>query len=72
MLHFNTSVSALAHQLGVSWHNVWHGIREKATRRIDDTGRLKVVLGVDEHGWSTPVRPPSVWSPGIVDHTNDS
>ncbi|RNL59930.1 transposase, partial [Arthrobacter oryzae] len=31
---FDTSVSALAHQLGVSWHTVWDAIKAEATRRI--------------------------------------
>jgi transposase len=28
---FDTSVSALAHQLGVSWHTVWDAIKAEAT-----------------------------------------
>ena len=48
---FDTSVSALAHQLGVSWHTVWDAVKSEATGRISATGRLAGVdaLGVDEH-----------------------
>ncbi|WP_259678268.1 helix-turn-helix domain-containing protein [Arthrobacter oryzae] len=48
---FDTSVSALAHQLGVSWHTVWDAVRVEASRRIAATERLEGVdaLGVDEH-----------------------
>jgi transposase len=38
--HFDTSVSALAHQLGVSWQAVWDAIKAKATRQLSATGRL--------------------------------
>jgi hypothetical protein len=74
--HFDTSVSALAlaHQLGVSWHTVWHGIRAEAARRIADTGRLKGVdaLGVDEHVWAHTGPPGTGMVTGIVDHTRDA
>jgi hypothetical protein len=51
---FDTSVSALAHQLGVSWHTIWDAVRAEAARRIAATDRLQGVdaLGVDEHVWS--------------------
>jgi transposase len=64
---FDTSVSALAHQPGVSWHTAWYGIRAEAARRIASSGRLKGVdaLGVDEHVWSHTGQPGT----GIVDHT---
>jgi hypothetical protein len=39
--HFDTSVSGLAHRLGVSSHSVWLGIRAESARRIADAGRLK-------------------------------
>ena len=72
--HFDTSVSALAHQLGVSWHTVWHGIRAEAARRIADTGRLKGVdaLGVDEHDWAHTGPPGTGMVTGIVDHTRNA
>lgn len=71
--HFDTSVSALAHQLGVSWHTAWHGIRAEAARRIADTRRLKEVnaLGVDEHVWAHTGPPGTGMVTGIVDHTRD-
>jgi transposase len=48
---FDTSVSALAHQLGVSWHTAWDAIKAEATRRTSVADRLTGVdaLGVDEH-----------------------
>ncbi len=51
---FDTSVSALAHQLGVSWHTVWDAIKAEVTRRIKSSDRLAGVdaLGVDEHVWA--------------------
>ncbi|MET3722081.1 hypothetical protein ABIB27_003959 [Arthrobacter sp. UYEF21] len=54
LARFDTSVSAMAHQLGVSWHAVWDVIQAEATRRIGSTDRLAGVngLGVDEHVWS--------------------
>ncbi|BCW77940.1 MULTISPECIES: hypothetical protein [unclassified Arthrobacter] len=47
---FDTSVSALAHQLRVSWHTAWDAIKAEAARRITTAGRLTGVdaLGVDE------------------------
>jgi hypothetical protein len=53
--HFDTSVSALAHQLGVSWHTAWDVFRAEAARRVGATGRWAGVdaFGVDEHVWST-------------------
>ena len=71
--HFDTSVSALAHQLGVSWHTVWDAVRIEATRRIASTGRLTGVdaLGVDEHVWSHTGPPGTGMVTGIVDHTRD-
>ncbi|WP_444964457.1 ISL3 family transposase [Pseudarthrobacter sulfonivorans] len=70
---FDTSVSALAHQLGVSWHTVWDAIRAEATRRIRNSDRLAGVdaLGVDEHVWSHTGPPGSGMVTGIVDHTRD-
>lgn len=71
---FDTSVSALAHQLGVSWHTVWNAIKAEATGRIAATGRLTGVdaLGVDEHVWSHTGPPGSGMVTGIVDHTRDA
>ena len=68
---FDTSVSALAHQLGVSWHTVWDAIRAEATRRIRNSDRLAGVdaLGVDEDVWSHTGPPGSGMVTGIVDHT---
>jgi transposase len=71
---FDTSVSALAHQLGVSWHTAWDAVRAEARRRIADTGPLKGVdaLGVDEHVWSRTGPPGAGMVTGIVDHTRDA
>jgi transposase len=71
---FDASVSALAHQLGVSWHTVWDAIKAEATRRIGTNGRLAGVnaLGVDEHVWSHTGPPGSGMVTGIVDHTPDA
>lgn len=71
---FDTSVSALAHQLGVSWHTAWDAIKTEAARRIADTGRLEGVdaLGVDEHVWSHTGPPGSGMVTGIADHTRDA
>ncbi|GAC1385158.1 MAG: hypothetical protein NVSMB43_25470 [Pseudarthrobacter sp.] len=70
---FDTSVSALAHQLGVAWHTAWDGIQAEATRRIADDGRLAGVdaLGVDEHVWTHTGFPGAGMVTGIVDHTRD-
>jgi transposase len=71
---FDTSVSALAHQLGVSWHTAWDAIKAEAARRIATTGRLTGVdaLGVDEHVWSHTGPPGTGMVTGIVDHTRDA
>jgi hypothetical protein len=71
---FDTSVSALAHQLGVSWHTAWDAVRVEAVRRIGATDRLQGVdaLGVDEHVWSHTGPPGSSMVTGIVDHTRDT
>ncbi|WP_461175121.1 ISL3 family transposase (plasmid) [Arthrobacter sp. Z1-9] len=70
---FDTSVSALAHQLGVSWHTVWDAVKSEATGRISATSRLAGVdaLGVDEHVWSHTGPPGTGMVTGIVDHTRD-
>ncbi len=48
---YDTSVSALAHQLGVSWQALWKGVEAEATRRLARPERLAGIdaLGVDEH-----------------------
>ncbi|WP_427132719.1 ISL3 family transposase [Pseudarthrobacter sp. S9] len=71
---FDTSVSALAHQLGVSWHTVWDAIKAEATRRIAEPRRLSGVdaLGVDEHVWAHTGWPATGMVTGIVDHTRDA
>ncbi|MDQ0078480.1 helix-turn-helix domain-containing protein [Arthrobacter oryzae] len=33
LARFDTSVSALAHELGVSWHTVWDAVRAEASQR---------------------------------------
>ncbi|XXC82195.1 ISL3 family transposase [Arthrobacter sp. A5] len=70
---FDTSVSALAHQLGVAWRTVWDGIEAEALRRLADKVRLTGVdaLGVDEHVWSHTGFPGTGMVTGIVDHTRD-
>ncbi|XAS69592.1 transposase [Micrococcaceae bacterium Sec5.7] len=70
---FDTSVSALAHQLGVSWHTVWDAVKIEATRRIAEPGRLSGVdaLGVDEPVWAHTGWPGTGMVTGIVDHTRD-
>lgn len=71
---FDTSVSALAHQLGVSWHTAWDAIEPEAIRRTTDSNRLTGVdaLGVDEHVWSHTGPPGTGMVTGIVDHTRDA
>jgi hypothetical protein len=71
---FDTSVSALAHQLGVSWLTVWDAVRVEASRRIAATSRLEGVdaLGVDEHVWSHTGPPGSGMVTGIVNHARDA
>jgi transposase len=48
---YDASLSALAHQLGVSWRALWKGVEAEATRRIGRPERLAGIdaLGVDEH-----------------------
>lgn len=67
---YDTSVSALAHQLGVSWRALWKGIEAEARRRINRPARLRGVdaLGVDEHLWTHTGFPGT----GIIDHTRDA
>ncbi len=71
---YDTSVSALAHQLGVSWHTLWNAIRLEGTRRTTAPGRLTGVnaLGVDEHVWAHTGPPGTGMVTGIVDHTLDA
>jgi transposase len=74
LARFDTSVSALAHQLGVSWHTVWDAVRAEAARRVGAADRLQGVdaLGVDEHVWSHTGPPGTGMVTGIVDHTRDA
>jgi len=53
LTHHDTTVSALARQLGVDWHTAWSAIRVEAHARVGDPDRLRQVqtLGVDEHIW---------------------
>ena len=54
LAHHDTSVSALAHQLGVSWRTAWRAIQLEATARTITAERLAGVesLRIDEHVWS--------------------
>jgi transposase len=49
----DTTVSALARQLGVDWHTCWNAVEVEAKARTSDPVRLQNVktLGVDEHIW---------------------
>lgn len=71
---FDTSVSALAHQLGVSWHTLWDAVEPEAQRRVAAIDRLTGVaaLGVDEHVWTHTGPPGTGMVTGIVDHTRDA
>lgn len=71
---YDTSVSALAHQLGVSWQALWTGIKAEATRRIGRVERLTGIdaLGVDEHVWIHTGFPGTGMVTGIIDHTRDA
>lgn len=70
---YDTSVSALAHQLGVSWRALWKGVEVEARRRIGRPERLTGIdaLGVDEHVWTHTGFPGSGMVTGIIDHTRD-
>lgn len=70
---YDTSVSALAHQLGVSWQALWTGIEAEARRRIGRPERLAGIdaLGVDEHVWTHTGLPGAGMVTGIIDHTRD-
>ncbi len=71
---YDTSVSALAHQLGVSWRALWKGIEAEARLRINRPARLTGIdtLGVDEHVWTHTGFPGSGMVTGIIDHTRDA
>lgn len=70
---YDTSVSALAHQLGVSWRALWKGIEAEASRRLATPERLAGIdaLGVDEHVWTHTGFPGTGMVTGIIDHTRD-
>jgi len=53
LAHDDTTVSALARQLGVDWHTAWNAIELEAKARTSNPQRLAGVktLGVDEHIW---------------------
>jgi transposase len=53
LTHDDTTVSALARQLGVDWHTAWNAIELEAKARTSNPQRLAGVktLGVDEHIW---------------------
>ncbi|MCO4252586.1 ISL3 family transposase [Pseudarthrobacter sp. MDT3-9] len=71
---YDTSVSALAHQLGVSWRALWKGVEAEATRRLGKPERLAGIdaLGVDEHVWTHTGFPGTGMVTGIIDHTRDA
>ncbi|MDQ6740856.1 MAG: transposase, partial [Actinomycetota bacterium] len=70
---YDSTVSAMAHQLGVAWRTAWAGIEVEATRRIGKADRLDGVeaLGVDEHVWTHTGFPGSGMVTGIIDQTRD-
>jgi transposase len=53
LTHDDTTVSALARDLGVDWHTCWDAVEIEAKARTNHRSRLKKVssLGVDEHIW---------------------
>lgn len=70
----DTTVSALARQLGVDWHTLMDAITAHAGPLVDDPGRLDGVhvLGVDEHIWRRGFRPGLERAvTGMVDLTRD-
>jgi transposase len=71
---FDTSVSALAHQFGVSWQTARDAIKAEAARHIGINDRLSGVnaRSVDEHVWSHTGPPVSGMVTGIVDHTRNA
>lgn len=71
--HDDTTVSAIARQLGVDWHTAWAAIKTEATRRIKNPERLKGVktLGVDEHIWRPGLRGKERAVTVMVDLTRD-
>ncbi|NVN00100.1 hypothetical protein G6035_15705 [Arthrobacter sp. SDTb3-6] len=70
---YDSTVSAVAHQLGVSWRTAWAGIEVEATRRIGRADRLAGVdaLGVDEHVWTPVGFPGNRMVTGIIGQTRD-
>lgn len=71
---FDTSLSAMAYQLGVSWHTLWRPVKAEAQRRTSTADRLARVdaLGVDEHVWVRTGCPGSGMVTGIIDNTDDA
>ncbi len=71
--HHDTSVSAVARQLGVAWQTAWDAIQALAGTELADPGRLRGTgsLGVDEHVWKHTGFPSERMVTGMVDHTRD-
>ncbi|WP_432487042.1 ISL3 family transposase [Kineococcus sp. SYSU DK018] len=73
----DSTVSALARQLGVDWHTLMDAIRTRAHQDLDDdparAARLAGVdtLGVDEHIWRPSARHRDRAVTSIVDLTRD-
>ncbi len=69
--HHDTSVSAIARQLGVAWQTAWDAIQALAGTELNDPARLHGIgsLGVDEHVWKHTGFPSERMVTGMVDHT---
>ena len=74
----DSTVSALARQLGVDWHTLMNAIRAQALEHLDDeparAARLAGVdtLGVEEHIWRPSARHRDRAVTSIVDLTRDA
>jgi transposase len=71
---YDTLVSALAYQLGVSWHTLWKPVKAEAERRTTIDGRLSGVdaLGFDEHVWTHTGFTGSGMVASLIDHTRNA